>query len=119
MRRFAPQGFIIIALLSCASQKQALIIVGESHIALGQQFVELNGAMLEAYDKKLISDDFYKGWCDFGRGFKITYDVLTSTIDVAIVQQDHQKLSEAQSQILILGSKIAAYAVQLSQNRTH
>lgn len=109
MKTFLLMLCFALVLPACTAEK-ALIISGDSLIALKDQFVATAAAMDVAVDNKVITVEAYRKWKAFGLKFQAAYPLATNLWQVANNHKDDAMIAQASATVAALAADLGAYA---------
>lgn len=103
--------FMLVMLVgeACTHDK-ALIITGESLVALGVTFEATAAAMEKALDDKTITPATYKRWRAFGEKFVVAYPLAAELWKTAEANKDENLQRQAGAAVAQLGTDLAEWA---------
>lgn len=112
-----PEVVMFACLLACTSMQlqacagdKALVITGESLVALGVTFEATAAAMDTALDEHRITPEQYSKWRTFGLKFQQAYPLAAELWKVADDTKDEKLLTQAGAAVAQLGADLAEWA---------
>lgn len=114
LRSNLPELLMLVCLVgltveSCTHDK-ALIVTGETLVALDATFGATALAMDKGLDDKTITVEQYRRWRTFGEKFVVAYPLAAELWKVAEANKDEQLLAQAGVAVATLGADLGQWA---------
>jgi hypothetical protein len=105
----------LVLFSSCASQKTAFIVTGESLKVLGNQAADVSAAMNKGLDEGKVKPEDYRVWAEFAKRFQLFYPTAVDTWNAAQVINDNLLAGQVGEAIGRMAAELGKFIIKLKK----